>query len=53
MTAELVEDMEVNWINTRMRKLLAEDFCPVCGKHRKLHDNDACPMRYVKEEDNG
>ena len=37
------------WINARMRKLLAEDFCPACGKHNVLHNDKQCTMRYVKE----
>ena len=44
-------DQEVNWTNVRMRKLLAEDFCPECGKHKVLHNNDACPMSYAKKEE--
>lgn len=39
------------WVNVRMRRLLAEDFCPACGKHRVLHDDKACSMRFVKEEE--
>jgi hypothetical protein len=38
------------WINARMRKLLAEDFCPTCGKHKVLHDDKKCTMRFVKED---
>ena len=42
------------WINIRMRKLLADAFCPACGKHNVLHDDKKCNLRYVKEEnDNG
>lgn len=37
------------WINARMRKLLADDFCPACGKHNVLHDDKKCTMRFVKE----
>lgn len=38
------------WINERMRALLAELFCPRCGLHNKLHNDDACGMRYLPEE---
>ena len=42
------------WINARMKKLLADDFCPACGKHNVLHDEKKCNLSYVKEEnDNG
>lgn len=41
---------EGNWVNVRMRALLADAFCPRCGAHNKLHDNDACGMRYIPEE---
>jgi hypothetical protein len=34
----------------RMRKLLADDYCPQCGKHRVLHNDKACNMRFVSEE---
>jgi len=40
-----------NWTNERMRKLLADNFCPKCTKHRMLHDNEKCSMRFIKEEE--
>lgn len=40
-----------NWINVRMRKLLADDFCPECTKHRMLHDDKSCGMRFILEEE--
>ena len=40
-----------NWTNTRMRALLADDFCPKCTKHRMLHDDKLCSMRFVIEEE--
>ena len=39
-----------NWINVRMRKLLARDFCPVCGLLPADHDDERCEQRYTKEE---
>ena len=60
MTSELEEDLEVNWANTRMRQVLLNDvgytyanarlksnYCPKCTKHRMVHDDNACNMRYV------
>jgi len=40
------------WINARMKKLLADAFCPACGRHNVLHDDKKCAMRYTKEESN-
>lgn len=42
---------EKNWINKRMRALLSDAFCPRCGVHEKLHDNQACGMRFEKDEE--
>jgi hypothetical protein len=65
MISELVEDLEVNWINTRMKQVLLNDldyskanarlesnYCPKCAKHQMVHDDNACDMRY-EEESNG
>ena len=51
------------WINARvqlrfpwrcrMKKLLADAFCPACGRHNVLYDDKKCAMRYTKEESNG
>jgi len=41
------------WINARMKKLLADAFCPACGRHNVLHNDKKCAMRYTKEESNG
>ena len=62
MTSELEEDLEVNWANTRMRQVLLNDvgytyanarlksnYCPKCTKHRMVHDDNACNMRYEEE----
>ena len=38
------------WVNARMKKLLAEDYCPACGKHNVLHNDKKCTMRYTKQE---
>jgi hypothetical protein len=43
--------VDVDGINSEMRKLLAENFCPQCSKHNKLHDDEACNMRWEKEEE--
>lgn len=51
-TARMLSDAPDNWINVRMKALLAEDFCPSCGKHNKLHDDNKCEMRWNPEEDN-
>lgn len=44
-------DSPAMWTNARMRKLLADDFCPKCGKHAVLHDDKKCDMRFVKYEE--
>ena len=62
MTSELEEDLEVNWANTRMRQVLLNDvgytyanarlksnYCPKCTKHRMVHDDNTCNMRYEEE----
>ncbi len=62
MTSELEEDLEINWANTRMRQVLLNDvgytyanarlksnYCPKCTKHRMVHDDNACNMRYEEE----
>lgn len=46
-----MSDEQNDWIVTRMRKLLASDFCPRCGKHKALHDNETCNMRFVPDEE--
>jgi rubrerythrin len=53
----LERDAEVNWVGTRMRKLLADAptpkwrkaFCPVCGKHCTRHNDRKCPMHFTEE----
>ena len=44
-------DAQENWINIRMRALLADDFCPECGKHKRMHDDKKCLMRWTSEEE--
>ena len=44
-------DAQENWINIRMRALLADDFCPECGKHKRMHDDKKCLMRWTPEEE--
>ena len=46
-----MQSLKEEWINERMKKLLAEDFCPRCSKHKTLHDDTACGMRWEKEEE--
>ena len=46
-----------NWVNVRMKKLLAgapapkwaDAFCCVCRKHHTRHDDAKCSMRYEEE----
>jgi len=43
--------VDLQGINAGMKKLLAENFCPSCGKHNVLHDDEQCSMRWEKEEE--
>jgi hypothetical protein len=43
------EDREVDGIHARMKLLYARDFCPACALLPEEHDDEACDMRYTKE----
>lgn len=45
-------DLKELWINERMKRLYAMQFCPRCGLLPREHRNDECDMRYSKEENN-
>jgi ribosomal protein S27AE len=42
-------NLKDGWINERMKRLYAMQFCPRCGLLPSTHDDYACDMHY--EED--
>lgn len=40
-----------DWINERMKKVLARPFCPKCYLFLEQHDDSVCNMRYEEDEE--
>lgn len=62
MQVVYLSDERTNWINERMKKLLLSDlgysrantaleahFCPSCKKHKDIHDDVKCSMRFEEK----
>ena len=57
-----MSDKRTDWINTRMQQLPEEEGvararakllsyrCPECGKHKDMHNDEKCLMRFEEAE---
>ena len=62
----MTEDKRDNWVNERMKSLLINDeddgqytranaaleanYCPTCKKHKDMHNDEKCNMRFEEAE---